>query len=103
MNRFDVAFRGVRFVGVSRQRFIVRVRYGSAARTNPLEWHGMQTVAMIATALRWFARAVERHQGSDVYCIDTVRNEVVAFAHRGEVMLDKIDPLHVYDAISSDD
>lgn len=97
------AWAGATFRGRASQRFVVLYRYAGSRRTNATTWHEMDSVLMIKTAQRWFARTIEMRPGGDVYCIDVRTKTVVAYAHCGEVLLDKIDPLHVYDAISSAD
>lgn len=97
-SHFDFVASGVRFSGRSRWAYVVFLRYGGSSKPIRHAWHGMDSFGMIRTVKHVFRTAYRLYDGADVYAIDTTTPRVVAHARKGELVFDRIDPNHVYDA-----
>lgn len=102
LNHFDFNYKGFWFRGAARAKYVVVVRYSGSGRVLRQSWHHMDSFLLPNVAGHVFERAANTFERGDVYCIDVEVGEVVAHASKGELLLDRIDPHHTFNAEESE-
>ena len=88
MKRIDLVHRGVHFDVYLSQRFAVFYRYPPAREPRQQHWHDFASFLTPAVAHHVFTITRKDRHGADVYLLDALRGEIIAYAHKGEIMFE---------------